>query len=47
MSAGYFEREGLELEYNVTESGNGKNHQYICKVELPLDTANPVTAEGN
>jgi hypothetical protein len=43
---GFFEREGVELEYVVSESGSGKNHQYICKVELPIDTASPVFAEG-
>ena len=43
---GFFEREGVELEYVVTESGSGKNHQYICKVELPIDTPSPVFAEG-
>ena len=43
---GFFEREGVELEYVVTEKGVGKHHQYICKVELPIDTPNPVHAEG-
>ena len=42
----FFEREGVELEYVVTETGAGKNHQYICKVELPIDTTHPVFAEG-
>ncbi|XP_071834329.1 kanadaptin-like isoform X1 [Apostichopus japonicus] len=45
---GYFEREGLELEYNVEEKGSGFNKQYVCKVELPVDDAegDPITAEA-
>ncbi|XP_071963209.1 kanadaptin-like [Antedon mediterranea] len=34
---GFFEREDIELEYNVEEMGIGRSHQYICKVVLPLD----------
>ena len=43
---GYFEREGVDVEFEVTEKGVGRSHQYVCKVELPIDTPAPVFAEG-
>lgn len=34
---GFFEREGLELEYDVEEKGPGHARVYHCKVKLPID----------
>lgn len=41
---GFFEREGLDLQYDCTEHGMG---QFLCKVELPLDDemGRPIIAE--
>ncbi|XP_049821412.1 kanadaptin isoform X2 [Aethina tumida] len=41
---GFFEREGLSLDYECNEQGMG---QFLCKVELPLDdeTGRPIFAE--
>eukprot|EP00116_Pleurobrachia_bachei_P003515 sb/3463777/ len=44
---GFFEREGRELDYQVTEERTGKSRHYVCKVELPIDTTEPVYAEGS
>ncbi|XP_041469517.1 kanadaptin-like [Lytechinus variegatus] len=45
---GFFEREDVELEYEVDEKGSGFNHQYVCRVQLPLDDSvgNPIYAEA-
>ena len=45
-SRGFFEREGRELDYQVTEERTGKSRHYVCKVELPIDTTESVYAEG-
>lgn len=41
---GFFEREGLDLQYDCTEHSMG---QYLCKVELPVDDemGRPIIAE--
>ncbi|KAL1489383.1 hypothetical protein ABEB36_014290 [Hypothenemus hampei] len=41
---GFFEREGLDLDYDCTDQGMG---QFLCKVELPLDDERgcPLVAE--
>nr|XP_054759512.1 kanadaptin-like [Lytechinus pictus] len=45
---GFFEREDVELEYVVDEKGSGLNHQYVCRVQLPLDDSvgHPIYAEA-
>ncbi|XP_048586312.1 kanadaptin isoform X2 [Nematostella vectensis] len=45
---GYFEREGLDLEYEVEETGPGHARVYHCRVKLPIELANgdPMYAEA-
>lgn len=45
---GFFEREGLELEYDVEEKGPGHARVYHCKVKLPIDgpSGEPLYAEA-
>eukprot|EP00057_Strongylocentrotus_purpuratus_P032376 XP_787417.3 PREDICTED: kanadaptin [Strongylocentrotus purpuratus] len=46
---GFFEREDVELEYEVDEKGSGFDHQYVCRVQLPLDdqVGLPIYAEAS
>ena len=37
---GYYEREGLDLEYQVDETGPGHARVYHCRVRLPVDGPN-------
>ncbi|XP_028417838.1 kanadaptin-like isoform X2 [Dendronephthya gigantea] len=37
---GYYEREGLELDYQVDETGPGHARVYHCRVRLPVDGPN-------
>ncbi|CAI8030801.1 Kanadaptin [Geodia barretti] len=34
----YFDREGLELEYEVEEEGSGRDKTYIARVTLPIES---------
>eukprot|EP00731_Ephydatia_muelleri_P009500 Em0005g86a len=44
----FFEREGLELEYETEETGTEHSRTFTCRVRLPIDTATgePVYAEA-
>uniref|UniRef100_T2M5Q3 Kanadaptin n=1 Tax=Hydra vulgaris TaxID=6087 RepID=T2M5Q3_HYDVU len=46
---GFFEREGLELEYEMTEKGSGSSLLHIAQIRLPIDVgdADFVIAEGS
>lgn len=45
---GFFEREGLELEYDVEEKGPGHAKVFHCRVKLPIDgpSGDPLYAEA-
>jgi len=45
---GFFEREGIEFEYEMSERGSGKSTVHVAKVRLPFDTddGEEVIAEG-
>eukprot|EP00794_Sanderia_malayensis_P020608 gene20608-22641_t len=46
---GFFEREGLDLEYDTDEKGAGHNKVYVARVKLPIENAagEEIVAEGS
>jgi len=42
----WYDREGEELEYEFVEEGTGKKKTYFCRLTLPVDSEEPVIAEG-
>eukprot|EP00117_Sycon_ciliatum_P039138 scpid59854/ scgid28970/ Kanadaptin; Human lung cancer oncogene 3 protein; Kidney anion exchanger adapter protein; Solute carrier family 4 anion exchanger member 1 adapter protein len=44
----FFEREGMDMEFETDEDGSGHKHMYIGRVRLPIQTATgaPVYGEG-
>ncbi|CAG9536161.1 unnamed protein product [Cercopithifilaria johnstoni] len=35
----FFEKEGFDMEFTYEETGTGRNHKWLCSIELPVDTA--------
>ncbi|KHJ76035.1 FHA domain protein, partial [Oesophagostomum dentatum] len=35
--AKFFEREGFDMEFQLTEQGSGHTHKWLCTIELPIE----------
>ncbi|VDM66201.1 unnamed protein product [Strongylus vulgaris] len=35
--AKFFEREGFDMEFQLTEQGSGHTHKWVCTIELPIE----------
>ncbi|CAJ0597264.1 unnamed protein product [Cylicocyclus nassatus] len=35
--AKFFEREGFDMEFQLTEQGSGHTHKWLCSIELPIE----------
>ncbi|KAL6725174.1 hypothetical protein Aduo_007247 [Ancylostoma duodenale] len=35
--ANFFEREGFDMEFQLSEQGSGHTHKWVCTIELPIE----------
>ncbi|KAJ1372735.1 hypothetical protein KIN20_034971 [Parelaphostrongylus tenuis] len=35
--AKFFEREGFDMEFQISEQGSGHSHKWLCTIELPIE----------